>query len=563
MANTLKKIFSPDIFIWFYPLLLIIPNIALDFTESYSILAKISNVLFPLGIYCLVMSLWKNVGRTGALILFFALFYGAFQVVLLFLYGESIIAIDMLLNVATTNVEEASELLINLASAVITICVLYVPSLIWGIILAVKKIFPNKKKRLILRKTGLWLTVAGVLTIVAGYIFVEGFNISKEIFPINVMRNTSIAIKRTVATENYHNTSASFSYNASSTHPADEKEIYMIVVGETSRADNWQILGYNRPTTPLLSKREDIVAFPKVLSESNTTHKSVPMLLTWLSADIFNDSIYTTKSIVTAFKEAGFSTAYFSNQGRNHSFIDFFANEADTTVFLKDDGNNHYDAELIELVGRYLKTGNNKQFLVLHTYGSHFNYVDRYPADASVFHPDYVPLAEAKNRDQLINAYNNTIVGTDKLLNNLADILEAENATSAMLYVSDHGEDIFDDERERFLHASPVPTYYQVHVPMVAWMSSKYNDEYPEMFNAAQSNKDKDISSSASLFNTMMDMAGIKSNYADKSKSLVSHCYKTPARVYLNDYNEQVNLKRAGLRETDFEQLRKHGISDK
>ena len=158
MANTLKKIFSPDIFIWFYPLLLIIPNIALDFTESYSILAKISNVLFPLGIYCLVMSLWKNVGRTGALILFFALFYGAFQVVLLFLYGESIIAIDMLLNVATTNVEEASELLINLASAVITICVLYVPSLIWGIILAVKKIFPNKKKRLILRKTGLWLT---------------------------------------------------------------------------------------------------------------------------------------------------------------------------------------------------------------------------------------------------------------------------------------------------------------------------------------------------------------------------------------------------------------------
>ena len=78
-----------------------------------------------------------------------------------------------------------------------------------------------------------------------------------------------------------------------------------------------------------------------------------------------------------------------------------------------------------------------------------------------------------------------------------------------MLYVSDHGEDIFDDERERFLHASPVPTYYQIHVPMVAWMSSKYKNEYPEMFNAAQSNKDKDISSSASLFNTMMDMAAL------------------------------------------------------
>lgn len=563
MSHILKKIFSPNVFIWFYPLLLIIPNIALDFTESYSVLAKISNVLFPLGIYCVVMSLWKNAGRTAALILFFALFYGAFQVVLLFLYGESIIAIDMLLNVATTNVEEASELLVNLASAVVTICVLYIPSLIWGIVLAVKKIFPDKRQRYKIRKLGLWTATAGLVTIGVCYIFVQGFNISKEIFPINVMRNTVAAVQRTVATENYHKTSDSFSYKATSAHPADDKEIYMMVIGETSRADNWQILGYGRPTNPLLSKRDDIVAFSKVLSESNTTHKSVPMLLTPLGADNFNDSIYTTKSIITAFKEAGFKTAYFSNQGRNHSFIDFFANEADTTVFLKDDGKNHYDAELIYPVRETLKAGNNKLFIVLHTYGSHFNYVDRYPADASVFHPDYVPLAEAKNRDQLINAYNNTIVGTDRLLNDLADVLEAEDATSAMLYVSDHGEDIFDDERERFLHASPVPTYYQIHVPMVAWMSSKFKDEYPEMFKTAQSYKDKDISSSASLFNTMMDMAGIRSYYVDLTKSLVSPHYESPTRVYLNDYNEKVNLKRAGLRKTDFEQLHKHGISVK
>lgn len=563
MSHTLKKIFSPDVFIWFYPLLLIIPNIALDFTESYSVLAKISNIIFPLGIYYLAMSLWKNAGRTGALILFPVLFYGAFQVVLLFLYGESIIAIDMLLNVATTNVEEATELLGNLASAVITICAIYIPSLSWGIVLAVKKLFPRKDLRYKIRKSGLLLTAAGLVAIGASYISTPEFNVSKEIFPVNVMRNTVAAVQRTVATENYHKTSDSFSYKAIPTHPTDDKEIYLMVIGETSRADNWQILGYDRHTNPRLSKRNDIVAFPKVLSESNTTHKSVPMLMTWLNADIFNDSIYTTKSIVTAFKEAGYKTAYFSNQGRNHSFIDFFAEEADTTVFLKDDDKNHYDAELVDLVRNTLQGHNNKLFIVLHTYGSHFNYVDRYPAEYSVFRPDYVPLAEAKNRDQLINAYNNTIVGTDALLNELADVLESEDATSAMLYVSDHGEDIFDDERERFLHASPVPTYYQIHVPMVAWMSSRFKNEYPEMYDAALSNRDKDISSSTSLFNTMMDMAGIKSDYVDTTKSLVSPHYESPARVYLNDYNEKVNLKRAGLRKTDFEQLHKHGISEK
>ena len=49
-----------------------------------------------------------------------------------------------------------------------------------------------------------------------------------------------------------------------------------------------------------------------------------------------------------------------------------------------------------------------------------------------------------------------------------------------MLYTSDHGEDIFDDSRHLFLHASPVPSYYQLHVPFLIWMSDTYREAYPE-----------------------------------------------------------------------------------
>ena len=64
--------------------------------------------------------------------------------------------------------------------------------------------------------------------------------------------------------------------------------LVILVVGETARAHNWQLLGYDRPTNPRLSRRDGIVAFPRVLTSSNTTHKSVPMLLSAVDADTYS-----------------------------------------------------------------------------------------------------------------------------------------------------------------------------------------------------------------------------------------------------------------------------------
>ena len=93
---------DPQLWIWLYPLLLIVPNIGLAVTETYPVTIKIANILLPLGIFMVIMGLFR---RTGAVILWFlpVAVLCAFQIVLLFLYGESIIAIDMFLNVLTTN----------------------------------------------------------------------------------------------------------------------------------------------------------------------------------------------------------------------------------------------------------------------------------------------------------------------------------------------------------------------------------------------------------------------------------------------------------------------------
>lgn len=543
--------------------ILIVPNIVLCFTEPLPLVAKICNVLLPFGVYYLLMTLSRNCGKMFW-ILFPFIFFGAFQIVLLYLFGQSIIAVDMFLNLATTNSSEALELLDNLIPAIIIVVLLYVPALIVAAIaiarrqnLSVEFISRERRKAFI-------ALIVGILSLGSAFLMDKRYEVESDLYPVNVCYNVALAIQRNARTQDYQNTSKDFTFHATASHPAEKREVYVLVVGETARAANWELYGYERKTNPELMQVEGLTAFPHVLTESNTTHKSVPMLLSPVSALDF-DSIYCRKGIITAFKEAGYQTAFFSNQRYNNSFIDFFGKEADTWDFIKEDSlNSNYnpsDDELLKQVAGVLEKGAKKQFIVLHTYGSHFNYRERYPSEMAFFKPDTPMDAEAKNRSNLLNAYDNTIRYTDQFLARLIRMLNDQQVDAAMLYTSDHGEDIFDDKRNLFLHASPVPSYYQLHVPFLVWMSGSYRQSYPALPSATAINRKKNVSSSASFFQTMLQLGGVKTSYRNDSLSVVSPLYKEKARVYLNDHNEPCALNDIGMKKADFEMLQKKGIS--
>ena len=98
---------------YFFLLTLILPNVLLSFTEPLGVAGAIANVLLPGGIIYMLMSISPRLGRTIWL-MFPLIFFAAFQIVLLSLYGRSIIAVDMFLNIVTTNAAEVSELLGNM-----------------------------------------------------------------------------------------------------------------------------------------------------------------------------------------------------------------------------------------------------------------------------------------------------------------------------------------------------------------------------------------------------------------------------------------------------------------
>lgn len=561
-ANKVNNIIARTIIILTL-LFMMVPNVALSVMNHMSVLEAGANILLPAGLLLFILT-WRNRPGTNVLLLLPFMVLAAFQIVLLFLYSDgSIIGVDMFLNVATTNPGEAGELLNNLGPAIGIVVALYLPLIVLAIVSMVRKVRTPDRSLSRFRTGAMIFSVSGGI-VLASCMFEEPYySIDEDLYPVNVVANLSTAVNRSFSGRNYDITSSKATYHAHSSRPDNLREIYVAVVGETSRADNWQLFGYDRYTTPRLCSLPagTLAGFGRTFSESNTTHKAVPLLLSNLTAGNFDSKINESKSVITAFKEAGYKTAYISNQCRNHSYIDFFAEEADTTIFMREPNPGEmveglYDIDMLSQLDSLLTREDTKILIVLHQYGSHFNYLDRYPRQEAYFIPDKTSDATVANRGQLINAYDNSIRHTDNLLYEVISRLDSINCVGGMLYASDHGEDIYDDARGRFLHASPTPTYFQLHVPMLIYMTPALKHRDPSLFNQALLHQQSKVSSSQSYTPTLLGLAGIKSPDVDRTKSLTSARYTEPEeQIFLTDRNKPQNLHQAGFQHEDFDRL--------
>ena len=579
ICNTIyNKVSSGTFLYWYAVVALLLPNIALCFTERLSFWAGAANVLLPLALYMWFFSVARCPGKMVWWAFLFV-FFAAFQLVLLYLFGTGVIAVDMFLNLVTTNPGEVMELLDNLVPAVIGVFVIYLPLLILAVIHVRKKHQISVSFQHHVRKWLMEVGAIGLFCLLACYVVVDDYRMRNQLYPVNVCYNLYLAFERNAASENYREASRDFKFDARSEHDAEAPEVYVMVVGETARAHNFSLYGYPRDTNPLLSKTPGIIAFPDATTQSNTTHKSVPMLLSAASAEDF-ERLFHEKGILAAFKEAGFHTVFISNQQPNHSFIDFLGEQADEHYFLKTEDasqGNHYDEDLLQKLDEILPEADasssshyryRKLFVVLHTYGSHFNYQERYPRSFAYFKPDSRSEAKPENRQDLLNAYDNTIRYTDYILHGIVERLQKWEKlqakalaktqaktqakiqsktdgvycqpTSAMLYTSDHGENIFDDDRRLFLHAAPKASDYELHVPFIIWTSEGFGKEYPNTWKALEENRTKLVQTSLSAFHTMLGIGGIRTPYRLDVYSVASGKYHPARLLYLDDHDEAI-----------------------
>lgn len=541
-----------------FVLTMMIPNVALVLTGDCAPAAVASALALPAGFYML----WSVAARRSGVMILAALplmALGAFQTVLIYMFGSEVISTDMFTNLFTTNNAEASEVLVNITSAVIVALLVYMPIIVAAISeLLARSALPSRFRRTMFL-AAVFFSAAGIVAADHARRCDERRTLLCDVFPFNAVCNLGASLYELYNVRHYNPDGFTFAARREYHSAVPQREIYMFIIGEAARACNWQLYGYSRQTTPRLSSRGDIVAFDNVLSLSNTTHKCVPMLLSPTDPERY-DELYTRKGLPALFREAGFRTCVVSNQAPQGAMIDRLAADADTVIYM---GEPRYDMAMLEPV-RLITEHTPPQtplLFILHCYGSHYSYRRRYPREEAVFLPDDYTSIRLAERNKFVNAYDNTVRYTDHFLARVIEWIDSLDCCSAVFYCPDHGEDLMDDTRGRLLHASPTVTYYQLHIPCIAWFSPRYCASRQHKAAAARDNVHAPATN-ISAFHTVADMASIVSPHVDVRRSLVSPRFDTLApRRYIGDRNRPAAFDRSiGLTNEDMEQFRRRGI---
>lgn len=267
---------------------------------------------------------------------------------------------------------------------------------------------------------------------------------------------------------------------AKSPTETNKKSLIVLVVGETARASNFSLNGYNKNTTPQL-QRENIINFPKFYSCGTSTHVSLPCMFSMYGRNDYDEAMAERyEKLPDVLQRAGINMLWLDNNSGCKGVCKNTPTRYTSHLKLDSlcDEEGCFDEVMLVDLEKYIDNLDRDTVIVLHQNGSHGPaYYRRHPENFSRFTP------ECKTNDlgscrqtEIINAYDNTILYTDYFIEKVITLLkkESDKFDTAMLYVSDHGESL--GEHNLYLHSLPylIAPDEQKHVPFVAWFSDDF-----------------------------------------------------------------------------------------
>ncbi|UFQ01644.1 phosphoethanolamine transferase [Pseudomonas fitomaticsae] len=311
-------------------------------------------------------------------------------------------------------------------------------------------------------------------------------------------------------------------------HP--RKSLTVLVVGESARAENFGILGYDRDTTPKLDKEAGLIAFTDVHSCGTETAVSVPCMFSNMGRKDYDASkAKNEEGLLDVLKRAGIDVIWRDNQSGCKGTCDRVtlqdvSNLKDPALCANSECR---DEILLQGLQSFIDHLDKDTVLVLHQMGSHGpEYFKRYPKEYERFTP--VCESNALNncsRESIVNGYDNTLVYTDHVLSSLIDVLRSnqDKVDTAMLYLSDHGESL--GEYNLFLHGTPymLAPEQQKHVAMLAWFSDSYQKSYSVDTHCLQMSRDKPLSQD-NLFHSMLGLLEVQSKVYQPDLDMFAGC---------------------------------------
>lgn len=321
-------------------------------------------------------------------------------------------------------------------------------------------------------------------------------------------------------------------------------------MGESTNRNHMSLYGYYRNTNPLLKKARNLIVYDNVVSGYAHILESVPAALS--EADLDNKlSPESSVTLAEVFRASGYKTFWLSNQsplGVWDNMITLFAGQFETLDFVNTSGSSSlealekrsYDSRLFLPFKKALAGSSTKKFIVLHLMGTHVQYRKRYPAKFDRF------VDNNSEKTRTIAEYDNAVLYNDFVVDSLLRIISLysinNKAISSVVYLSDHGENVYDTgDYAGHDYTGSLPTCL-VEVPFMVWLSPEYQKIFPKKVDVIKQHCHLPFVTD-DLFYALIDISAIRTSVSVPTKSVFSQQYDSLRKRILVD-GEDYDSKR-------------------
>ena len=479
-------------------------------------------VLWAIIVFVLELFSYK---KTIKPLLVFLLFASSFAAYFMDTYGV-IIDDGMLINAVQTNAEES----LGLLSIKLVLYILFLGILPAIFVYKVKINYQSIKKELISKMIAIFvmLCVIGLSVFVFSGHYASFF---REHKPLRQHTNPtfwiySVGELTKSLLKNQNKEIVKIGLDAKIEENSTRKKVVIMVVGEAARWDHFSLNGYSRETNPML-KKEDIINLSNVSSCGTSTAYSVPCMFSYKTRKEFDiDDAPYEENVLDVLKHTGKIAIIWRDNNSNSKDVASRIGEQD---YRTNKNNTVCDSECRDegmLVGldKFIEQNKDKDILiVLHQMGNHGpEYYKRYPKAFEKFTPTCkTNQLESCKKEDLVNAYDNSILYTDTFLSKTINFLKTYDTShdTSMIYMSDHGESL--GENGVYLHGMPfmLAPEAQKHVGAILWFGDNTKKTIP--YQKIVQNSKKEYSQD-NLFHTLLGIFGVKTSIYDKNMDVIN-----------------------------------------
>lgn len=415
-----------------------------------------------------------------------------------------------------------------------------------GVVPAAAMVFISVKKIGSPLQTLLWwlghvllsMAVLGGITLVfyKDYAFLVRNNLYLRdlVLPFNFVRNTNGYIKRKYTAASQPLRTVAGDAVRATTQDGQRPKLLVLVVGETARAQNFQLNGYDRPTNPVLTQRGDVISFQNVSSCGTATAISLPCMFSRYTRVLYDDvKAATEENLLDVLQRTGVSILWRNNNNGGckgqctRVASEDMPSQKVAQQCVNADGT-CYDEVLLHKLEERIDAMPTDALIVLHQLGSHGpTYFERYPPSGQTFRPTCDSnQIQSCTQAALTNTYDNTLVYTDQMLGKTIDLLQryARLRDVGMIYLSDHGESL--GERGLYLHGTPylLAPKEQTQVPMLMWFSPNWVEEAGLNLNCLRHNARARAYSQDNLYHSILGLFDVQTNVYEDRLDVFADC---------------------------------------